>query len=363
MQCVTPMIRFYNKYAEDHKSADEKVPAKIVSRSEVYDRLSKDNNYYKHLHQRNEELIKKGSYYRYMFIPCGHCFACKLNYAADWANRIMFETQRHEDNFFITLTYNEEHLPIYEKMIYTDKDGNKTEYENDGTWNGSLEPDHVTKFIKDLRNKYRDCKIKYFYCGEYGEETKRPHYHMILFGAPLKAENAYDWHIDKNKKMHWKDKELEKLWNKGMIDVAEVEWSSAAYVARYCMKKIDNDNDSHRYAELGKKKEFVRMSRRPGIARAYFNDNWQHIYETDEIQINTFRHMNTIVKPPKAWDRLLKETDPELYKQIKESRMTCAERSRKLKEEITKGITDKELQIRSTENIITKGNSLKRVLE
>lgn len=368
MRCVTPLIRMYQVVPDGEKLADdEKIFQMIVPRSEVYNRLNKDEYYLTKLQDKNAELEKQGSNLRYMLIPCRNCWACKLKYSAEWASRLTMESQYHEHKYFITLTYDEEHLPMYEKFVYTDPEGNKTIYENDGTWTGTLEPKDGTKFINTLRKFYERkgiTGIKYFYCGEYGSEGKRPHLHMILFGAPLDIKQFYDFHLDnKHHKIHWKSKEIEKWWGKGMIDVAEVEWNNCAYVARYCMKKIDNTNDPKEYAAQGKYPEFIRMSRRPGIGMRYYDEHKMDIYENDEIIQKTIKGNISSFKPPKAFDKKFEEEYPEEFKMIKESRLKCAERDRLLKKDLMRGISDKERMLRETENVMLKGNLLKRELE
>ena len=361
MECITPMVRLYNDVPK--QTEDEKQWQRIIPRSEVFNNMQANENYLTRIQDRNKELEKKGSPLRFQLIPCRHCWACQLKYSAEWATRLTWESKRYEHKFFITLTYDEEHLPIYEKMIYTDKDDHKYEFKNDGTWNGTLEPEDMTRFIKTLRKHFERQgikDIKYFYCGEYGETTKRPHYHMILFGAPLDITKFYDFHIDGRYKMHWKSKEIEKWWDKGMIDIAEVEWSSCAYVARYCMKKIDFENDPIQYAQQGKYKEFVRMSRRPGIGVRHFNEHIKEIYENDEVIQKTVKGKTSAFKPPKAFDQRFKELYPEWWEKIKQSRELAAERAREMKKELYKGITDLELNERNAQKVIQKGNWLPR---
>ena len=288
-----------------------------------------------------------------------------------------WEAKRHEHRYFITLTYDEAHLPLYESFEYTDKDGYKYIYENDGTWTGSLRPEDVTKFIKRLREKYRKPngeyrQISYFYAGEYGNEPNkirktmgyRPHYHMILFGAPLDIKQFYDFKVDPvHKKLHWKSKEIDELWGMGIVDIAEVEWGSCAYVARYCMKKISDENNAHDYAKVGKIKEFVRMSRRPGIGVTYYNENKEHIYECDEVIMKSVKGNINIIKPPKAFDERFKKEYPEHWEEIKESRRAASERSRKLLKELNKGITDLELNERRAQKIAKIASMLPRSAE
>ena len=379
MSCITPIVRYYQIQSPEDKLAGLKAFATIVPRSTVYNRLEANNNYLRAVQNKNQELIEQGSLMRYQLLPCGKCWACRLKYSAEWASRLMWELPYHDSAYYLTLTYDEEHVPIYESFKYIDSDGQEEIYENDGTWSGTLEPEHMTKFIKRLRKNLKKQGIKYFYCGEYGNEGGkhinedgqitnsmgyRPHYHMILFGAPLDIKKFYDTHIDpKHKKCHWKSKELDELWGMGFVDVAEVEWSDCAYVARYCMKKINNDNDPREYAKKGKIPEFIRMSRNPGIGVRYYNEHKEHIYETDSVVQKTVKGNTSTFKPPSAFDRRLRNENPELYEQIKESRQACAERSRRLKEEINKGISDLEMLQRETEKIIQKGNMLKRVVD
>lgn len=367
MQCVTPMVRFYQILPDEikQKEPDIKPWQKIIPRHEVFYNLKKDENYLSRIQDLNYDFAQQGKDYRYQLIPCQHCWACNLRKASEWASRLMFETQRHENNYFITLTYDDEHLPMFEKCWYTDKDGYKYEFENDGTWMGTLQPEDVTRFIKTLRKHYERqgiTDIKYFYCGEYGSENERPHYHMILMGAPLDIEQFYSMKLDDKKFLHWKSKELEKWWGKGFVDVGEVEWGNCSYVARYTMKKINNDNDPREYAEKGKLKEFIRMSRRPGIGRQYYEENKDKIYECDEIIQRNVSGKITSLKPPSAWDKLLKDENPEKYELIKQSRQAAAERSRKAEQELTKGISDLELLERKAEKITKIGKLLPREL-
>lgn len=325
-----------------------------MPRSEVEENLKYNENYYTFTQRMNYEL---GGYWKYQVIPCGNCWSCKLNYSAQWATRIMAEVENSEHNYFLTLTYNDNNIPIAESIEYKEHI-----YHNDGTWSGTLWEKDVQTFLNSLR-KYFERKghtgIKYYYCGEYGTETLRPHYHMILMNCPLNINKFYDTHVDKNFKAHWKSTEIENYWSKGMIDLAEVEWSSAAYVARYCMKKISNNVDKSDYCKIGKIPEFVRMSRNPGIGMTYYHDHKYDIYEHDGIIMRTVKGNIGNVKPPKAWDKKLQEEDPELYKKIKEGRNKAKERADRLTKEIT-DYTDYQRERIKESKILTKGKMLPR---
>lgn len=350
MQCVTPMFRRYE--IGNHKKGV------VVPRSEVMQDLEMDPNHIRFALDRMNTLSAKT---RYETIPCSKCWACRLNYSAEWATRNMLEAQYHDNNFFITLTYDEEHLPIATYMEY-----GKDRIMNDGTWEGTLYPEHVTRFINSLRKHFfRQGKtdIKYFYCGEYGETTQRPHYHMILFGADLDVNQFHDFHIDERFKEHWKSYELEKWWPYGMHDIACLEWSCAAYVSRYCMKKLNDEPKSEEwYAYNGKQREFIRMSNRPGIGMRYYKDHVEDIYKNDEMIMKTVKGNTGSFKPPKAFDRKFKESNPEAWDLIQYSRKVSAQRARELQQELSNYTDLQKLSIKA-ENIITKSKMLPRVGE
>lgn len=350
MKCYTPMYRLF-------RPDDPEVTGKVISRQRAMEELGKDKNAFRH---KAEYIPARSPGWAIQQIPCKNCWACSLNYSAEWATRIMLEAKKSPGkNFFITLTYDDEHLPILEKITTRDYGV----FENDGTWQGSLyEPDMV-RFINSLRKQHERqgiLDIKYFYCGEYGEKTNRPHYHIILLNCPLKIEEFYGCHVDTNYKAHWKSKQLEGLWQGGMIDICELEWSCAAYVARYCTKKLSFSQDKTFYYKQGKMPEFIRMSK--GIGFEWYREHKNEIYKTDEIIMKTIKGNVGSVKPPKAFDRKMKESNPELFEAIKKSRQTAAERAEKLLQSLTDR-TDLDNLILSAEKVMKKAKMLPRVGE
>lgn len=360
MQCVTPMFRLYD--------ISTKHTIRIVSRAEVMQGLElNSNNITYQLQKMNAKYLSQNRLIQ--TIPCGKCWTCQLNYSAEWATRNMLETLDHEECYFITLTYDDEHLFIPETMTYREEypDGtyNIREIENDGTWiSGSLYPEHVTKFLKDLR-RWQDYHlgikgIRFFYCGEYGEQTQRPHYHMLLYGAHLDPKENYSYHIDKNFKEHWKNKLLDEIWEYGMHDIALVEWSSAAYVSRYCTKKLNMESNSAKwYAENGKMQEMIRMSRMPGIGMKYYQSHKLDIYENDSMVMKTVKGNTGNFKPPKSFDKLFKEEYPNEFKKIEKKRRECAERARR-NEKYLSNYTDYEKLVMKGEKVAQKISMLPR---
>lgn len=211
-------------------------------------------------------------------IPCGKCVGCRLDYARKWANRCQAETKYHDQNWFLTLTYENQFLPIGKK-------GNPT-----------LDPKHITLFMKMLRKKFGDG-IKFFCCGEYGGTTFRPHYHMIVYGLNLKdVSEWFPFTTEDGKKIAITKKsktghplfysaDLQLCWNKGEIQIGEVSWESCSYVAQYVMKKSSPSYTKNVYEMLGVEPEFLRMSRRPGIGYQYYQDKKEIINQTDEIYL------------------------------------------------------------------------------
>lgn len=242
-------------------------------------------------------------------VPCGQCVGCRLERSRQWANRCMCELQYHDSAQFITLTYDDEHLPFA-----VDENG-------ETRLHPTLVPRDFTLWMKELRQVVYPKKIRFFACGEYGDHTARPHYHAIVFGLDLPDRKARPGQTVHGHKLY-NSSLLEKTWDKGFIVTADVSWQTCAYVARYVMKKQTGDKSSI-YKELGIEPEFVRMSRRPGIGRQYFEDHGE-IYDYDKIFMSTPDGSRSFT-PPRYFDRLMQEVDPERLQVIKDHRRAIAE--------------------------------------
>ena len=259
--------------------------------------------------------ISKGA--RLLELPCGQCVECRLARSREWATRCMLETKDHKNNYFITLTYNNDNLPK----------GNGINIDTGEIFEvGTLKPKDLQDFMKRLRitweRKYNITNIRYYACGEYGEQYARPHYHAIIFGLPifdLKPD-----HRSKKGNMNYRSDEIEKIWGKGRIAIGTVTWDSCAYTARYVMKKQTGKGKEEYYKIMGVEPEFVRMSRRPGIARNYYEQHKKNIYECDEIWISTRKGVQK-VKPSKYYDKLFDIEEHEELEEIKRKRRANAD--------------------------------------
>lgn len=218
-------------------------------------------------------------------IPCGQCIGCKLERSRQWGMRCVHEAQLYDENIFVTLTYDDEHLPQ----------------------NNGLVPRDLTLFMKKLR-KQKGAGVRFFACGEYGEQTRRPHYHALLFNCGFRDKKYYK--AAKRGEPLYTSATLQKIWDKGLATIGEVNFDTAVYVARYATKQLTGVLIMSDILP-----EFGRMSRRPGIGTEWFNKYQKQTYDHDSIVIN---HVET--KPPKFYDKKLEALDSDQLNRIKKKR-------------------------------------------
>ena len=236
-------------------------------------------------------------------IPCGRCVGCRLERSRQWAVRCVGEAQLYEDNCYLTLTYSDKYLPE----------------------NRSVDVGEMQRFMKRLRKKY-GVGIRFYLCGEYGEENGRPHYHVLLFNHDF--EDKVFLKTTKSGDRLYRSAELEELWPFGMSSVGSVTFESAAYVARYVMKKVMGDGAEEHYEyihpETGevfqRRAEFTTMSRRPGIGSEWFSRYKDDIYPHDFVVVRGRK-----LRPPKYYDRLFEDFDPAGFAAVKRARKESGE--------------------------------------
>lgn len=279
-------------------------------------------------------------------IPCGKCYACRLNYAKAWADRCLMESLQYDENYFVTVTYNDDFVPHASNGHLT------------------LEPKDITDFIKRLRSDGHE--FRYFYCGEYGSKSWRPHYHLIMFGLHL--DDLYYWRKSDTGYPVFRSPMLESKWSLvvdgkcsdislGNIEVGFLSYESCAYVARYCQKKVDTDKSV--YDVLGIYPEFVRMSRRPGIGAEFFEKNFGDLYSWNELYLPSSKG-GVKVKIPRYFDKLLEKDYPDVFEKVKAYRDSLEVESRMF---IESGNTDLPLyqyQVIKERALRDKTKSLKR---
>lgn len=230
-------------------------------------------------------------------IPCGKCVGCRLERSRQWALRCMHEASLHERNCFLTLTYSDEYLPP----------------------DRSLNVSHFQLFFKRLRKKYGDG-IRFYHCGEYGDQLGRPHYHACVFNFDFPDKVFYKM---SNGERLFTSESLSTLWGFGFCTIGALTFESAAYVARYCMKKVNGDMADDHYCvvdpDSGRvfkvKPEYATMSRRPGIGRGWYEKYSSDAYPSDYLVVNGVK-----CKPPRYYDRCFEVDDPDGFSALKQKR-------------------------------------------
>jgi hypothetical protein len=193
-------------------------------------------------------------------IPCGNCVGCRLAYSRRWATRCVHEASCHSANCFITLTFNNENLPA----------------------TGSIDVRDVQLFIKRLRKDISPLKIRYAACGEYGTLLSRPHYHLLIFGYDFPDKRPFQKHKGN---IYFRSAQLERLWPFGYSSIGSLTFESAAYTARYIMKKQKGvDYDNKVYYD-GRRPEFFVCSRRPGLGLFWIAKYHRQVAENGFIVI------------------------------------------------------------------------------
>lgn len=275
-----------------------------------------------------EHFLYNNQYYDdFVEIPCGKCIGCRLEYSRQWACRCMLEAQYHERNCFITLTYDDEHLP--EKLMIVDYITG--EYKGDSLIH-SLVKDDFRAFVKRLRERLRykyDIEIRFFACGEYGSKNMRPHYHAIIFGYDF-SDDRICFSQNFRKEKYYISELLSELWTFGFHIITDCSFDTCAYVARYVVKKRKG-KDSQTYLDLGYMPEFTLMSRKPGIGRQFYDEHKKEIYTNNEIFLRTpkgGKHLKSI----RYYDKLYDVEEPDLMAAIKAKRKESAETISALKD-------------------------------
>ena len=221
----------------------------------------------------------------------------------------MHEAQMHASSWFATFTYADEFVPEH----------------------GSLDKTDVQKFFKRLRRRIPG--VRYYYCGEYGDQTQRPHYHAALMGPQF---------LDREEFAHrsgapvFKSELLEDTWKLGLTEITPLSSGGARYICGYLQKKVRN----HGYTSDGRdpwanaytrvdpvtgelhdvQEEFADMSRRPGIGRSWIEKYWAEVYPRDFVVMDG-QPMN----PPKYYDRWMEENLPEMMEEVRHQRFLDSE--------------------------------------
>ncbi len=270
-----------------------------------------------------EALLKSNDY---ITVPCGKCLGCRLDYSREWANRLMMELQYHDSAYFITLTYNEDYVP---KSYYADPET------GEALQSLTLCKRDLQLFFKRLRKAYPDDHIRYYACGEYGSSTMRPHYHLIVFGLHITDGYPWRWNQAEGETLtYYRSPTLERVWSEsrkedgktlvfpmGHVEFSDVTWATCAYTARYVTKKL-NGPAAEFYDTFALDPPFSVMSRKPGIARQYYDDH-DNLFQGEFINLSTPKG-GVKFRPPKYFERIFEVEYPDEAEQRKEVKKAMA---------------------------------------
>lgn len=224
-------------------------------------------------------------------LPCGKCVGCRSARATQWAQRCGHEAKLYRDNVFVTLTYADEHLPE----------------------GGYLEHHALQRFFRRLRRRVsrnsggittsRDSGIRYFACGEYGEENQRPHYHALIFNCTFEKPERVGKDL-------YTSRTLRELWPHGEARFGRATAAAANYIAQYSLKKQgagDHDQDG-----VWRPAPFLRMSLKPAIG-AQWLDTYKEDLQTGYLVADGRKH-----SIPRTYLQRLRKSDPLLWETITE---------------------------------------------
>lgn len=231
-------------------------------------------------------------------VPCGHCLGCRTDQARAWAIRLVHEGVTSSPAWFVTLTYSPKEIPEH----------------------GSLCARDFTLFIKRLRGMHESERISYYVAGEYGDQTARPHYHAVLYGARFLDRALL---AVRNGAEVYRSASLERAWRYGLCEFTGLNFGAARYVASYVRKKVRQRDNPDAYLRVDRstgelvdiEREYGRMSRRPAIGRRWIERFWSDIYPRDFVVMDGGEY-----KPPRYYDKWMEKYQPETFLAVREQR-------------------------------------------
>jgi len=250
-------------------------------------------------------------------VPCGQCIGCRLERSRQWSLRLYHESKFHDSSCFVTLTYDDKQIPS----------------------GGTLVKSHFQGFLKRLRKHYGGG-IRYFHCGEYGETNPatgqkdgglyRPHYHACLFGIDFSEDRKFHTRNAQGNTL-WKSETLERIWGRGQCLIGNFTAETAAYTARYILKKVNGDAQVQHYEGINletgeivsRLPEYITMSKgrngTGGIGADWFKQFGTDVFPRDECILHGKQ-----VPPPRYYFKLFEKENEKKAKSIKYARIRSA---------------------------------------
>lgn len=191
-----------------------------------------------------------------LLLPCGKCVECKSKRAVDWATRCRHEIAMHDENCFLTLTYDDENLPSH-----------------------LVVKEYFQNFMKKLR-KLTKKKLKYIVSHEYGGRTGRPHHHAIVFGYNPSCQE-YLFEAPSGEPL-FTSKEISDLWRHGFHSIGTANEKTAYYIAAYSLKSSKHDVIDPNTGDIVEVTDSMDASKRTAIGYEYFFKNVQQLVDSGQ---------------------------------------------------------------------------------
>lgn len=288
MGCYKPLIRFY---VPDNPEASGRV---YTFRRFALEKAKNPNLKY-------EDVIYRPDC---MLIPCGQCIGCKIDKKEEWATRIEMEAALwpKESIWFVTLTYDDINIPsINHQTGEVYRGGTYTGHTGDLKSNQTLWYEDIQSFLKRLR-KASKTPMRFFCAGEYGTQTGRPHYHLILFNYYPEKLEPYRL---LSKPGYFTDTRITKAWPYGIHNMSmPLNDKAYKYTAAYVTKKMGDEIET--YKKNGLLPPFCQMSRKPGLGDEYYKQHYDEIWQKGYIQLSSGKR----AKIPRYFQEKLRAENP-----------------------------------------------------
>lgn len=239
-------------------------------------------------------------------IGCGKCELCRVERRYSRALRIMLEAESWpESTYFITLTFDNEHLG-----------------------DGELDHSEWSQFIKNFRQKFCQAQfcnikdrggkrhgrvysktfkeIKQVMCGEYGDVFGRKHFHGIIFNHSF-SDVTFTGEYSAKGNQIFTSESLRDVWKKGRVQVEKVTFDLALYVGSYITDPMDDDPNVGR-----KKKQYGRFGN--GIGLSWIRKYWRDVLVAGKVKL-----IDRDFPIPRYFSMKIAELHPEEFKKFRDA--------------------------------------------
>lgn len=298
--CFNPLKGFINERGEIIKVSSNRVKAVRYYNGKL-------------LSIYNDNEVLKDDIVSFIDIPCRHCEECYSQIRLEWISRATAEMQLHDKALYVTLTYRDYNdgetvLPPVAEMVTDD---------------GEILKHHTLRyrdfqlFMKRLRRRFPDRKLRFMVCGEYGSRTYRPHYHAIIYGIDVvDFSDILAHNRNKHGDILYSSVELDNIWQLGYTLSASADNGSIAYVAGYVAKKFSTLKPKEWYQYTNVVAPFIKSSNRPGLGSMFVESSFDCFQnEYDYMMLPALNDRSTPTKI-KLWSSIKNKYKNSIYNEI-----------------------------------------------